>query len=324
MSQLRFSSTNGRDEAMKVKLIDVDNKYREKKRRGKRFPNLALMKISAYEKAQGNEVGFDIENPDKTYISCVFKKNRLYAIKECCDVKNGITFGGSGLSLEFSLPPQIELLKPDYDLYPFQEYSMGFTTRGCPNDCPWCIVHKKEGHFRIAQHIREFHDFRFKSCKLLDNNILVNKDWFFENTDWAIAHNVKLNITQGMDIRLLTDEIADQLKRIKFVDQQVCFAWDRMKDEKIVKAGIEMLRDHGINIRRNVSFYVLSGFNTTFEQDLYRVKELKKTGAMAFVMKYHDDNPELNHLARYCDKRELYRSCTFEEYLVTKQGAVTP
>jgi hypothetical protein len=304
---------------MRVKLIDIDNKYREKKRRGKRFPNLALMKISAYEKSHGNEVGFDIENPDLTYISCVFKKNRLNAIMECCNVEGGISFGGSGLAMDYRLPLNIELMKPDYGLYPFQEYSMGFTTRGCPNDCPWCIVHKKEGHFGIAQHIREFHDFRFKSCKLLDNNILVNKDWFFENTDWAIAHKVKLSITQGMDIRLLTDEIADQLKRIKFVDQQMCFAWDRMKDEKIVKAGIEMLRDHGINIRRNVSFYVLSGFNTAFEQDLYRVKELQKTGAMAFVMKYHDDNPELNHLARYCDRRELYRSCTFEEYLATKQ-----
>jgi hypothetical protein len=303
----------------RIKLVDVDNKYREKKRRGKRFPNLALMKISAYEKSQGNEVGFDIENPDKTYISCVFKKNRLNAILEVLDVAGERSFGGSGIWLEERLSPLIELTKPDYGLYPFQVYSMGFTTRGCPNNCPWCIVHKKEGHFGIAQHIKEFHDFRFESCKLLDNNILVNKDWFFENTDWAIANNVKLNITQGMDIRLLTDEIADQLKRIKFVDQQMSFAWDRMKDEEVVKAGIEVLRDHGINIRRNVSFYVLSGFNTTFEQDLYRVKELQKTAAMAFVMKYHDDNPELNHLARYCDKRELYRSCTFEEYLATKQ-----
>ena len=333
-----------------VKLIDVDNKYREKKRRGKRFPNLALMKISAYHKQLGDTVGFETPNADLTYISCVFDKNHGSAIAESSLVKGGISFGGSGINLGYDLPVEIERLKPDYLLYraspwgdsPMYHTSLGFTTRGCIRNCGYCIVQRKEGKFRRVQHIRDFHESAFKSCTLLDNNIFADKDWFFENTNWAIDHNVQLDITQGMDIRLLTDEIADQLKRIKFVDQQVRFAWDipfpdtpenADKLRASVESGIAKLKERKFNIRRNVSFYVLCGMKYDNEgniiqipmaaRDLFRVHALRCMGAMAFVMKYHENDPMLNHLARYTDKREIYRSCTFSEYLETKNPAVT-
>ena len=300
---------------MKVRLIDVDNKYREPKRRGKRFPNLALTKVSAYYKAQGDTVGFDIEDPDITYISCVFTRNKEHALKEMYEVKKGIYYGGSGISLTQELPHNIEFIKPDYDLYPFQEYAFGFTSRGCPRRCfSYCIVPEKEGKFRRAQHIKEFHDFRFKFCKLLDNNILADKEWFFENTNWAIENKVRIDITQGMDIRLLTNEIAEHLARIKFVDQQMRFAWDNLAYEDEVMAGISCLKEHGINTRRNVSFYVLAGCNGSgFDDALERVSKLKSEQCGAFVMMY-EETPELAALARYCDRRGLYWNFPFCEY----------
>lgn len=301
-----------------VKLVDVDLKYREKKRRGKKFPNLALMKISAYHKSLGDIVGFDVTNPDITYISCVFTRNYEHALREAGLVENGLIFGGSGIPLNEQygdLPPAIEIRMPDYDLYPFQEYSMGFTTRGCIRECPWCIVTPKEGKFRRAHHISQFHDFRFKVCTLLDNNILADKDWFFNNTDWAIDHKVKINITQGMDIRLLTDEIADQLKRIKFVDQQMRFAWDILALEPVVKSGIEMLRDHGINVRRNVSFFVLSGYgDVPFCNDVYRCNKLKEFGAMPYVMPYEGGTPMIRALVRWANRRPAFRKTPFWKY----------
>jgi hypothetical protein len=305
---------------MRISLIDIDNKYREKKRRGKLFPNLALMKISAFHKLIRDDVGFNLNNADDIYISCVFEKNKPFAMEEIRLVKGLLHYGGSGLSINSvnNLPEHIEKIKPDYDLYP-SEYSLGFTTRGCIRKCPFCIVHEKEGLLRRTQHVKEFHDFKFKSCKLLDNNILADKEWFFENTNWAIENKVQLDITQGLDIRLLTDEIAEQLHKIKFVDQQIRFAWDSLIIEDSVKSGIETLRDHKINIRRNVSFYVLCGFNTTIEQDIYRCNKLKDWNVMAFVMKYHETNKILNHLARWANKREIYRSTTFEEYLKLKE-----
>ena len=111
---------------MNVLLVDVDSK----------IPNLALMKISAWHKAQGDNVGFAIENPDKVYISCVFKKNagqakgiaRFYPSAE-------IDIGGSGIDLKKGLPEEIEMIKPDYDLYP-STYSQDYTTRGCGRKLP--------------------------------------------------------------------------------------------------------------------------------------------------------------------------------------------
>lgn len=300
---------------MNVLLVDVDLKYREKKRRGKLFPNLVIAKTCEYYLRNGYTVGFSVPNPDLTIISCVFSKNRIFALWEVTHAEGRVLFGGSGIRIKETLPDTIEKIKPNYDLYPFQEYSMGFTTRGCIRNCmPYCIVPEKEGKFRRAQHIKEFHDFRFKSCKLLDNNILADKEWFFANTNWAIENKVKLDITQGMDIRLLTNEIAEQLTRIKFVDQQMRFAWDKMEDEDSVFAGISILKEHGINTRRNVSFYVLSGCNGSGFDDAYeRVLKLREERCGAFIMMY-EETPELNALARYCDQRRLYWKFPFERY----------
>lgn len=297
----------------RVSLVDIDLKYRESKRRGKKAENLALKKISAYWKKRGAITGLNLQNPDLIYISCVFTKNRLNAIMECCntfDVPR--EFGGSGITIDWNLPPEIELIRPDYDLYPSNQ-SAGFTSRGCPNACQFCIVPQKEGKFRRVQHIEEFHDPRFKSCLLYDNNILADVDWFFENTDWAIENKVQLNITQGMDIRRMTPEIAKQIKKTKFVDQQIRFAWDNIHQEDAILSGISMLKEAGINTRRNVSFYVLAGFNSSFDEDMYRVMKLRENRCHAFLMKYHENDPRLNALARWCNKRELYWSTTNPE-----------
>jgi hypothetical protein len=300
---------------MRVKLIDVDLKYREKKRRGKRFPNLALMKLSAYHKARGDLVGFDIADPEITHISCVFTRNRLSAIWEVLNIEGARDFGGSGIWINPKLPDEIERLKPDYSLYDFCESSYGFTMRGCFRGCPFCIVPEKEGKLRRVQHISEFHDFKFKSCILLDNNILADRDWFFENTNWAIDHKVKIDITQGMDIRLLTDEIAEQLHRIKFVQQQMRFAWDRVEMEPIVKAGIEMLKDHGINTKRNVQFFVLSGYgDVPFCKDVYRCNKLKEFGALPYVMPYEGGTPMIRALARWANRVIPFRCSPFYQY----------
>jgi hypothetical protein len=304
---------------MRVKLVDVDLKYREKKRRGCPPINLALAKVSAFHKAHGDLVGFNIENPDMTYISCVFTRNRLNGIWEVLNSTENRSFGGSGIWLEEILPDEIEYLKPDYNIYPHWlidkrgQSSVGFTSRGCIRKCEFCIVHDKEGAYHRVQHVKEFYDDRFKKVMLLDNNILSDKEWFFENTDWIIDHKLKLNISQGMDIRLLTDEISEQLHRIKFVDQQMRFAWDKMYLEERVKAGIEMLKDHKINVR-NVSFFVLSGYNTTFCQDLYRCNKLKSFGAMPYVMPYEDGTPMIRALARWGNRRELFWKIPFYQY----------
>lgn len=288
--------------------------------------NLAMAKVAGFHIAQGDIVGLELKNPDVTYISCVFERNAPYAEKECKIAQIPWYCGGSGVKLTSFLPDEIEFCKPYYDIYPFWltdkrcKASVGFTSRGCIRKCEFCIVPQKEGSFRRNQHIKEFYDERFKKVILLDNNILADVDWFFENTNWIIDHKLKLNISQGMDIRLLTDEIAEQLHRIKFVDQQMRFAWDHIGMERTVERGIDILRSHKINVRRNVSFFVLSGFHRPGEEpepfckDLYRCNKLKEFGVMPYVMPYNDGTPMIRALARWGNRRELFWTIPFYQY----------
>ena len=113
-----------------------------------KIPNLALMKLSAYYKEKGDSAGFDIQDPHLVFVSVIFSKDREQAAGiATLYPKAKVTFGGSGWDLKNKLPVDIEMIKPDYDLYP-STYSQGYTTRGCVNKCGFCIVPEKEGKIK--------------------------------------------------------------------------------------------------------------------------------------------------------------------------------
>ena len=272
------------------------------------------MQISSYYKSKGHDVGFDIVNPDKVYISCIYRKNALKALIESWSYDCDVEIGGTGVNYK-QLPIEIQKIKPDYDLYP-SEHSLGFTTKGCIRNCPWCIVRKKEGYFKRHQHVKEFYDTKFDTVELLDNNILADKKWFFNNTDFLVNNKLKL-IENGMDIRLIDVDIIQRLKELKC--DTFHFAFDSMTDEKSVIDGIKLLKLNGINIRGKVFFYVLIGFNTTFEEDLYRIKLLRKLNTNAYAMPYNQiKTPLISDLIRYCNRKWIYWSCEPEEYIYGK------
>jgi radical SAM superfamily enzyme YgiQ (UPF0313 family) len=288
---------------MKILLVDVDSK----------MPNLALMKISSHFK-KGHSVSFNEPDPDKIFASCIFTKNAWKA-KGLQSMFPGIEvkIGGSGVSLATNLPPEIEEESPDYDLYP-STFSMGFTTRGCIRKCPFCVVHEKEGSFRRNLHVKNIVNPRFKDVVLLDNNILADKPWFLDQTDWLNAMGLRLKICQGLDARLLDQEIAERLKITRQTSEHTWFfAWDSIEDQDKIRKSIEIMQKAGINTRNNVAFYVLVGFNSSFEIDLYRCQKLKEWGTRAFVMKYKS-NPELNRLARWANRANIFFLIDFHEY----------
>ena len=292
---------------MKVLLVDVDSK----------IPNLALMKISAWHKSAGDDVGFNIENPEKVYISCIFKKNagqakgiaRYYPDAE-------IDIGGSGVDLKKELPVDVEMMKPDYDLYP-STFSQGYTTRGCVNKCGFCIVPEKEGKIRVNQHPREFADPRFDTMMIMDNNLFAApEDWQKDVFDWFENTSTKMISPQGWDARLLTKERWARLQSIKHV-KAIHFAWDNIKEEKHIERAIEIIKQSGItprDLRVKISFYVLAGFESTFEDALYRCTKLKEWGTSSFVMPYHKKDKRINALARWANRPWLYWSIPFERY----------
>jgi hypothetical protein len=295
---------------MKIRLVDFDSK----------IPNLALMKLSAWHKSQGDTVGFKIQDPDKVYVSVIFSKNRAKSSvwkNKYPDMP--VVYGGSGWDLTTTLPPEVEIMKPDYDLYP-SEYSQGYTTRGCIRNCGFCVVPEKEGKIRIAQHPSQFHDERFNTCMIMDNNLFAAPDTWQEKVfSWFMENDVKMRSPQGWDARLLTPNRAKKLCRLKH-EGAIHFAWDNIKDEKKVFEAIELLKRVGFDLEHEISFYVLSGYNTTFEQDLYRCQKLKDTGVRAFTMRYKR-SPELNALARWTARPELFWSVDFSEYTRKKVRA---
>lgn len=247
-----------------------------------------------------------------------------------------VLIGGSGVKVSGSynwLPGPMQKVKPDYDLYNGlvckncgkliyyckclggpqagnMFYSLGFTTRGCIRNCPFCIVRDKEGPFKKWNHIKDFHNEKFRIVHLLDNNWLANKNWFLVNTDYIISRKLRV-IENGMDIRVLDKEIATRLKEIKFYGN-LHFAFDRIEDEEEVVKGINILKKVGIKIRHNVQFYVLVGYDTTPDQDKYRCRLLKKLGTNAFVMQYKR-TPWTKKIAWWANRKKLFWSCDIDD-----------
>jgi len=275
---------------MNIGLIQVDGK----------LPNIALMKLSKYHKEKGDKVTLvDLSTLgiDAWYGSKIF-------------------MGGSGYNLSEELPKGIDELTPDYNLYN-TDYSIGFTSRGCGRNCGFCIVEEKEGKF----HDEDMKWIKHTKVVLIDNNFLVSKKCK-EKLKYFIDNKIKVCFNQGLDIRLITKEIADLLKDVKYYDlkfnrRRLYFAWDDMNYESQVMKGIKILTESGIR-SDHLMFYMLCGFNTTFEQDFYRFEVLSGLGCLPFVMLYNGThNKKLRHFSRFVDKR-YYKVCNWKEYCEQK------
>lgn len=295
---------------MNILLVQTDGK----------MPNLSLMHLSTYHKNKGDKVFLNkcVYRPDKIYVSCIFSWNKPRALmmrKNLFDCE--VEFGGYALN-NTTLPPEIEHNMPDYNLYGV-DYSMGFTSRGCIRNCPFCIVPKKEGRIKNNAPITEFLYPNHKKLILLDNNFLASEKWE-ENLQFVIDNKLEVNFNQGLDIRLINEKNAKILSDTKFRNwhfkgRQIHFAWDLPETEKQVERGIQILNDTGIN-SRSLMFYILCGFNTTFLQDMYRFKRLWEWGVCPFVMIYNNrkDISILRHFARWVNKR-IYKICpNFRDY----------
>ncbi len=260
---------------MQVLLMDLDIIKRRRP-----FPNLALMKLSAYHKARGDEVflNFPLQRSDITYASCVFTWHE----KRRASVPDGASVGGSGLDLKADLPSEVEHIMPDYSLYRGVDFSLGFTSRGCVRTCPWCIVPVKEGQIEPWALIGEFWDRRHRKITLLDNNLLAAPNWRLTLED-LIAEGLEVDFNQGLDIRLVDEEIAGYLKRVKA--RKLRFSFDDINYEAAVRRGIKLLLANGLGPRK-LSFYFLYGFPTIEQECVERVKILASYNVEIYPMAY--------------------------------------
>lgn len=242
------------------------------------WPNVAAMKISAFHKRSiGDEVflNFPLIKADFTYASILFSQTSdPYA-----DLIGGPKYP------ESKLDPQIEAMKPDYSLYPRLDYSIGYTHKACPRSCDFCVVPKqknKDTHYSIWT----FHDQRFKKIGLLNNNTFADLQWRDTFREIWDANLTFIDLS-GFDLRLMTEESADYIAKTK-IQGKIHIAWDFIEHEHEILRGISYLLSADISPHK-IFCYVLMGFNTTEEEDLYRLRKLREFNILAYAMPYNGD-----------------------------------
>lgn len=309
---------------MKIGLIDVDSHN---------FPNIPLMKISAWHKAQGDEVvwydAMFTGHCDKVYVSKIFSFTDDYEYFIDADE---IIQGGSGYCIDVvdgkevfnkakdkHLPYEIEHIYPDYSIYPqyTQNTAFGRLTLGCPRKCGFCHTGVKDGvrSHKVAD-LREFWNGQ-KNVVLLDQNILACREWK-ELLQQLIDSKAYVDFNGGLDIRMMTEEKAEMLNKLKVKEWH--FAWDRYEDKKLIVPKFEMFSKFNKLRYDKTIVYVLVNYNSTLEQDLERIYELRKLGYWAYVMIYDKAKLPRGHILkkmqRWVNNRFIFAKCeTFEEYL---------
>lgn len=292
---------------MNVGIYDVDSK----------IPNLALMKLARFHRERGDNVEFYLplakSSYDKIYASKVFD----YSDGSDLD-PDQMEIGGTGYDRKKSLPAEVEALQPDYSLYRYR-HSIGFTMRGCRFRCKFCVVPEKEGQPVENNTIEEIWTQRKSPfVVLLDNDFFGNPAWR-ERIAEIRKHDLMVSFSQGLNIRIITDEQAKALASVQFRNlsgqkKQVHFAWDQWGKgtEKLIDEGFERVTAAGVRPHQ-MAFFVLVGFNTSEEQDLYRINKLHGMGCDVFVMPYNRDDPYQAALARW-NNRYAWRSVPWPEY----------
>jgi len=279
---------------MNISLIDFDKTN---------FPNLALMKISAYHKSKGNNVKWHeplFDKPDIIYCSKVFKSAKVNL-----PTNENICLGGTGFDINRKLPDEIEHICPDYSLYGL-DYSMGFITRGCVRLCPFCIVPKKEGEIYFNAHIKEFQ--KHKKVVLLDNNILACNKGIDELENISRA-DTQIDINQGLDFRLVNPYIADLLSRLKWINGVIRTACDNDANFEALKNGVELLQMSGVKPYRIFCYCLVKS-----EKDVQRILEIDRLGVKPFAMPYMDyfnktETPQIcKDIARWCNHKAIFNA----------------
>ncbi|HEX2925057.1 MAG TPA: radical SAM protein [Ruminiclostridium sp.] len=322
---------------MRILLIDVDGK----------LPNLALMKLSTWHKSLGDEVFLNkCDKPDKVYISVLFTWNKPKVFSLLQIYPNAVV-GGTGWDFEVingrfvevthtELPPEIENCRPDYDLYKVSDIlprirggiatkeskehkaveiinaGMGFSSRGCiRTGCGFCAVRQKEGKFHQVAEIKELLNPKSKVLILMDNNLTADPDCI-EKLLEVRDRGLTLDISQGIDVRIITPEIAQALGEVKHL-RSIHYAWDLMSFEDQVLDGIKIL-SQSVKKWRHMCF-MLTCYNTTFEEDMYRFRRLDEIGVKPYVMPYNKHYlSERDHcFASWVNSRK-HTVCSFEEF----------
>lgn len=289
---------------MNIGLVDVD---------GHNFPNFALMKLSAWHKAHGDNAELALPmfgNYDRVYQSKIF----TFSPDDCTDWNCEVIKGGTGYDISSRLPDEVEKSTAmDYSLYPWCQFSIQFFSRGCIRKCPFCIVREKEGYITPVEPVQL--NPAGEWVEVLDNNFFANPEWK-SAVDYLVRLNQPVKL-HGVDIRIMDEEQAFWLNRLRLKRGRVHIAWD-LPELDLAEKLSEVTK---YIAPWKLTCYILVGFNSTVEQDLYRIETCRKLKIKPFVMPYRDLKNETEpsqyarDLAQYVNKPQIFGKCEkFEEF----------
>lgn len=294
---------------MNVALLAVDSNY----------PNLALMKISAYHKSQGDTVEWynPFDTYDRLYMAKVFSFTPDYGFV-IANVRGEVVRGGTGYDIRSSLLGDMDRLQPDYSLYPAVDSrtSYGFLTRGCPNRCRWCVVPQKEGGIRPYMDVDDItlHGER-PYAVLMDNNVLAC-DYGLSQLEKIAERGYHVDFNQGLDARLVTPDVARLLARVKWI-KRIRFGCDTPAQIVECERAISLVRQAGYK-----GEFFLYCILIDFAESYHRLNYWRK---YKYVLPHAQPYRDLNNphqripqwqkdMAHWADRKELYRSCNFKDF----------
>lgn len=315
-----------------VCLVDVDghNKFSMQNKHtghhGADVPNLALMKLAAWHKAQGDTVEWYkglLSKPDIIYASKVFTFTKDFT-RYIGDHKHKVHRGGTGYDFKITLPDEVENTLPDLTMYGCNE-AYGFLTRGCIRKCPWCVVPKKEGHIKVVDDIERVHQGK-KHVILFDNNFLAAPiDFIAEQAEKMNKLNIRVDFNQALDARLVTDELAKILVKIKW-KPYMRFACDTDGVFDAVKNAIELVRGYGYT--GEIMVYVLAKELDSALSRIYKLMAMHNVTPYCMPYRNLDGDGEiikgkgLKLLANWCNQQGVRKTTRFEDFkgAIAKSG----
>jgi len=282
-----------------------------------RFPNLALMKLSAHHKARGDDVEW--------YMPIMFQSyNKIYSSKVFTFTQDkyltgNVIKGGTGYNLFENLPDEIEHICPDYSLYPGFKSALGFLTRGCLRKCKWCIVPRKEGNIRPNTDIEEFLDNR-NSAILMDNNVLASEHGL-KQIEKIIDLGIKVDFNQGLDARFVAEnkQIAELLAKTKWI-RFIRMACDHKGQMKYIEKALQNLNEFGVKNYRVFVYMLVTDLDDAMERAIF----LRKLNTSPFAQPYRDfennviPSWEQRKFARWVNIKQAFKTMPFEIFKTLK------
>lgn len=313
-----------------VRLTQLDGK----------LPNLALMKLSHWHKSLGDNVFFEksitknVFEPgyDIVYGSAIFTSSEKKIHQFRNNFPNAV-LGGTAVDMNFKVEHLIgcgdyEYENYDYSIYPEFNHSIGFTQRGCRLKCSFCVVPKKEGKMTVVNSIYDlWREGTERKIHLLDNDFFGQEKWYDRSRE-IIDGDFKVCFNQGINVRLIHKEGAEQLAQMKYMDDQfktkrIYTAWDNRRDESIFMKGIDIMLSAGVK-SSHILVYMLCGYWKweTFDDVYYRFEKMKSMGLMPYPMVY-SESPNYNELKKFQRwvVRRYHQFISWDEFKNSNQKA---